>query len=331
VHAGCATSEREIEKVSSASLNTEILIIGGGPAALTAAIYASRANLTPIVLEGSAPNLPGGQLMITTDVENFPGFPTGISGPELMLAMREQAVNAGAIILTENAVNVDFSSNPLITTSSEGVKLSARAVIVATGASAKWLGLPEETSLYGKGISACATCDGFFFRGKHVIVIGGGDTAMEEASYLARLASKVTHIHRRDRFRASAAMQKRVLENEKIEVVWNSTVEKLMGADEGKFHGAVITNRVTGDSFEIAADGLFVAIGHKPNTEIFEGQLELDENGYILTKPGSPLTSRTGVFAAGDIQDTLYKQAITAAASGCKAAIQAIRYLEEQD
>jgi thioredoxin reductase (NADPH) len=309
---------------------TKVLIVGSGPAGLTAAIYAARANLSPIVVEGGPPNLPGGQLMITSDVENFPGFANGIMGPDLMLAMREQAERVGTEFVSENVVRVDLSRRPFSVLTDTDKKLTGDTLVIATGASAKWLGLHEETALYGKGVSACATCDGFFFRGKDVVVIGGGDTAMEEANYLTRMVKSVTVIHRRDHLRASAIMQKRAFENEKIRFIWDSAVTSVHDVSAGKVNAVGITNLKTGRESTVPTDGLFIAIGHKPNTDLFEGQLNMDSGGYILTTPGSPVTSVPGVFAAGDVQDTIYKQAITAAGSGCMAAISAERFLEDE-
>ena len=308
-----------------------VVIIGSGPAGLTAAIYAARANLNPLVIEGGAPNLPGGQLMITSDVENFPGFAEGILGPELMERMRNQAARVGAEFWTENVTEVDFSQRPFHLKTDGDQEVWAKTAIVTTGASAKWLGLPTETALYGKGVSACATCDGFFFRGREVIVVGGGDTALEEANYLARMASKVTLVHRRDTLRASQIMQKRAFDNPKIEFAWNSVIKEIKDVAAGKVTGVVLQDLTTDTTRFLAADGVFIAIGHTPNTGLFAGQLAMDENGYLITTPGRPLTSVTGVFAAGDVQDTLYKQAITAAGSGCQAAMEAERFLEEDD
>ncbi|MDR3711127.1 MAG: thioredoxin-disulfide reductase [Capsulimonadaceae bacterium] len=308
---------------------TKVLIIGSGPAGLTAAIYAARANLAPIVIEGGPPNLPGGQLMITSDVENYPGFPNGIMGPDLMIAMREQAVRVGAEFVSENVVKATVRERPFTAVTDSGGEYVGQTVIIATGASAKWLGLPEETALYGKGVSACATCDGFFFRGKDVVVVGGGDTAIEEANYLSRLARSVTVVHRRDHLRASAIMQKRAFENEKIRLVWDSVIAKVHDPAAGKVTGVTLRHLHTGSEHHLATDGLFIAIGHEPNTALFKGQLITDENGYIVTEPGTPATSVPGVFAAGDVQDTVYRQAITAAGSGCMAAIGAERFLEE--
>ena len=308
-----------------------VVIIGSGPAGLTAAIYAARANLHPLVIEGGAPNLPGGQLMITSDVENFPGFAHGIMGPELMDQMRQQAERVGAEFLTENVETVDFTQRPFHIKTDDSKEFWAKTAIVTTGASAKWLGLPSETALYGKGVSACATCDGFFFRGKEVVVIGGGDTALEEANYLSRMASKVTLIHRRDSFRASQIMQKRALDNPKIEVIWDSVVKAIHDPEAGKVTGLTLHNLKTDAESFFPTNGVFIAIGHSPNTKLFEGHLDMDPSGYIVTAPGRPTTNIPGVFAAGDVQDTEYKQAITAAGSGCQAAMDAERYLEEQE
>lgn len=309
---------------------TKVLIVGSGPAGLTAAIYASRSNLQPVIVEGGPPNLPGGQLMITSDVENFPGFAMGIQGPELMEQMRRQAERVGAEFVTENIVRVDLSKRPFVAHTDGGQAIAGETLIIATGASAKWLGLPEEAALYGKGVSACATCDGFFFREKDVIVIGGGDTAMEEANFLARMVKSVTVIHRRETLRASAIMQKRAMENPKIKFIWNSVVEKIADPAVGKLTGVGIRNLQTGEQSFLQAEGLFVAIGHQPNTSLFAGQLAMDDNGYLLTRPGSTHTSAAGVFAAGDVQDHTYKQAVTAAGSGCMAAIDAERFLESE-
>ena len=309
---------------------TRVLIVGSGPAGLTAAIYAARANLSPIVIEGGAPNLPGGQLMITSDVENFPGFAHGILGPELMMAMREQAARVGAEFVTENVIDVDFSKRPFVATTDGGKTFTGETLIISTGASAKWLNLPEEQPLYGKGVSACATCDGFFFRGKDIIVVGGGDTAMEEANYLTRMANTVTIIHRRDHLRASAIMQKRAFENEKIRFIWDSAITKIHDVSAGKVTSVTVRNLKTGHEEDLPTDGIFVAIGHQPNTQLFAGKIDMDDAGYILTEAGTTRTNIPGVYAAGDVQDTEYKQAITAAGTGCMAAISAERFLEEE-
>jgi thioredoxin reductase (NADPH) len=308
--------------------HTKVLIIGSGPAGHTAAIYAARANMAPIVLEGSPPNLPGGQLMLTTDIENFPGFGEGISGPVLMEEMRKQAQRVGAEFITENATTVDFSQRPFFVGTEYSGNFEAETVIVSTGASAKWLGLPGETALMSKGVSACATCDGYFFRGRDVLVVGGGDTALEEALYLSRMARKVTLIHRRDTLRGSAIMQRRLIENEKISVVWNSVITHVHDVESGKFTGVTLANLRTHEESFLVGDGLFIAIGHKPNTDLLRGKLELDDQGYIITRPGTAFTSVEGVFAAGDVQDSNYRQAITAAGTGCMAAMDAERYLE---
>ena len=314
----------------------QLAIIGTGPAGYTSAIYASRANLAPVVFEGSQP---GGQLTITTEVENFPGFREGILGPSLMEEMREQALRFGTIIKTETVVKADLSARPFRLFTEQG-EYTCDAVIIATGASAKWIGLgkDEELSRKGGGVSACATCDGFFYRGKEIAVVGGGDTALEEAIFLAKFASKVTLIHRRDRLRASKAMQERVFRNEKIRFAWNKIVEEILtqvltlpsGESVEKIRALRLKDTVSGASSELVIDGLFVAIGHKPNTDLFQGQLPMDATGYLQVEKGSTCTSIEGVFAAGDVQDHTYRQAITAAGSGCMAAIDAERWLAAQ-
>jgi thioredoxin reductase (NADPH) len=314
----------------SAAEPRNVIIIGSGPAGLTAAIYAARANLNPLVIEGGAPNLPGGQLMITSDVENFPGFAHGIMGPDLMDQMRQQAARVGAEFLTENVGTVDFSKRPFHLTTDGDKEFWAQTAIITTGASAKWLGLPTETALYGKGVSACATCDGFFFRNREVVVVGGGDTALEEANYLTRMASKVTIIHRRDTLRGSHIMQKRAFDNPKIEFIWDSAVKEIHDLAAGKVTGLTLLNLKTDEETFFPTEGVFIAIGHTPNTKLFDGHLAMDPQGYIITTPGRPLTSVPGVFAAGDVQDTVYKQAVTAAGTGCQAAMDAERFLEEE-
>jgi len=303
----------------------KVVIIGSGPAGYTAALYAARAALKPLVIAGTVPNLPGGQLMITTDIENFPGFPKGIAGPELMDLLKQQAERFGSRVLDENALDVDFSQRPF-RIKHDGAETRAESVIVATGASAIWTGAKGETTYQNRGVSACATCDGFFFRGLDVLVVGGGDTAMEEATYLTNHARKVTVVHRRDALRASKVMQDRARNNPKIGFLWDSVVEEIVG-DGKKMQGAMLKNVKTGATSRVEAQGLFVAIGHKPNTEIFAGKLALDEKGYVKTSPGTTRTSVEGVFAAGDVQDSVYRQAITAAGTGCMAAIEAERFL----
>ncbi len=307
----------------------DVLIIGSGPAGYTAALYAARADLKPLVLAGSQP---GGQLTITTDVENYPGFPDGIMGPEMMELFRKQAERFGAEVRYEHVSKVDFSQRPFKVWVEE-TEYQAKAVIVSTGASAKWLGLESEVTFGGHGVSACATCDGFFFRGKVVAVVGGGDTAMEEAHYLTKHASKVYLIHRRDEFRASKIMQERVLAHEKIEVIYNTVIEEIVGDYEPfkKTTGLKLKNIVTGDQSLLPLDGVFIAIGHKPNSDLFKGVLTMDDVGYMKVNAGSTATNIPGVFAAGDVADSVYRQAVTAAGSGCMAAIDAERWLTEQD
>jgi thioredoxin reductase (NADPH) len=304
----------------------KVLIIGSGPAGLTAAVYTARANLKPLMIEGEEA---GGQLMITTDVENYPGFAKGVTGPELVSVMRQQAEKFGTRFLTRNVTKVDFSERPFKVWVGKDLHL-AQSVIITTGASAKWLGLASEKKYMNRGVSACATCDGAFFKNVEVGVIGGGDTAMEEANFLTRFASKVYVIHRRDSFRASKIMAERTLKNPKIQVIWNTEVVEVLG-DDKSMTGVVLKNLVTGATQEKPMQGLFLAIGHKPNTDLFKHVITLDETGYIKTKPGSSYTNVEGVFAAGDVQDHVYRQAITAAGTGCMAAIDAERWLEGQN
>ena len=300
----------------------DVIIIGSGPAGLTAAIYTARANLKPLVIEGIQA---GGQLMLTTDVENYPGFPDGIVGPDLMAKFREQAERFGAEFITADVDHVDFSSNPF-RVHVAGHDETARSVIISTGAQARMLGLPNEHDLLGHGVSTCATCDGFFFRGHNIAVVGGGDSALEEANFLTKFADKVTLVHRRKELRASKIMQDRAFANPKIEFLWNSVVTDVKG--DGRVEALALSDIETGDTSDLPVTGLFVAIGHDPNTKLFVGQLELDDGGYIVTRPGSTVTSVPRVFAAGDVQDHIYRQAITAAGSGCMAALETERYLE---
>lgn len=325
--------------MAATELKRKVVILGSGPAGLTAAIYASRAQLEPLVIEGPQP---GGQLTITTDVENFPGFAEGIMGPELMNQFRAQAERFGTEIINTWIDKVDLSERPFTLYGKESVDsadystiIKADSLIISTGASAKWLGIPGEepvpVGLGGNGVSACATCDGFFFRGRPLVVVGGGDTAMEEANFLTRFATKVTLVHRRDEFRASKIMQDRVLNNEKVEVLWNTEIREILGTKEDGVTGIRIYNNQSGEESIFPTEGVFIAIGHKPNTELFEGVLDMDETGYLKTEGSSMKTNIAGVFACGDAQDSYYRQAITAAGTGCMAAIDAERFLAEHE
>ncbi len=310
---------QEIEKV-------KVLIIGSGPAGYTAAIYASRAGLNPILYTGGQP---GGQLTITNDVENYPGYPDGVVGPAMMEDFRKQAERFGTQVRYGLVTNVDFSSKPYLVTVDEEIKIEAQTIIISTGASAKWLGIESEARLNGKGVSACAVCDGFFFKGQEVAIVGAGDTACEEASYLSNICSKVYMIIRKDEMRASQIMQKRVANNPKIEILWNTETDEILGEDE--VTGVRLFNNKTREKHELAISGFFVAIGHQPNTDIFKGFIHMDEAGYIKTIPGSTRTNIEGVFACGDAQDHIYRQAVTAAGTGCMAALDAERYLAETE
>ena len=302
-----------------------VTILGTGPAGLTAAIYAARANLSPLCVEGTQP---GGQLTITTEVENYPGFPHGVQGPEMMINFRQQAERFGTRFKQGDVQKVDLKKRPFTLTLADGSEVKTKTLIISTGASAKLLGLKYESRLMGRGVSACATCDGFFFRNQDIAIVGGGDTAMEEANFLTRFAKSVTLIHRRDTFRASKVMQDRTLKNPKIKVIYDTAVEDIVG--ENEVTGLKLKNLKTGASSDLTVTGLFVAIGHQPNTKLFQNQLPTDEAGYLIVQPGTTKTEIPGVFAAGDVADHVYRQAITAAGTGCMAAIDAERWLENQ-
>jgi thioredoxin reductase (NADPH) len=308
----------------------EVIIIGSGPAGLTAAIYTARANLAPLVIEGepsSTSDQPGGQLMLTTDVENFPGFPEGVMGPDLMMKFRDQAARFNAAFITEKVTKVDFSQRPFKVWVRDEMH-QAKSIIVSTGAQSLMLGLENEKRFYGHGLSTCATCDGFFFKGQEIVVVGGGDSAIEEATFLTKFATKVTLVVRRDVLRASKIMQERAKNNPKIEIKWNGQVTELFGTE--KLTGVGLVDTVTGAKSKLDVTGLFVAIGHRPNTDLFKGVLDMEDTGYLKTRPGSSYTNIAGVFACGDVQDHTYRQAITAAGSGCMAAIDCERWLESQ-
>ncbi|MBL6958328.1 MAG: thioredoxin-disulfide reductase [Rhodospirillales bacterium] len=309
--------------------HSKVLIIGSGPAGYTAAIYAARANLQPTLVRGLQP---GGQLTITTEVENYPGFAEAIQGPWLMEQMEGQAKNVGTTMFEDTIAKADLSKRPFELTGDGGVVYTGDTLVICTGASARWLGLPSEEAFMGFGVSACATCDGFFYRGKEVAVIGGGNTAVEEAIYLTNHASKVTVVHRRDELRAEKILQDRLLRNDKIEMLWDSVLEDIVGdQDPPGVTGMRVKNVKSGEISEIGLDGVFIAIGHNPNTDLFKGQLDMDSEGYILTTPGTTATSIPGVFAAGDVQDKIYRQAVTAAGTGCMGALEAEKFLAEHE
>ncbi len=309
------------------NLHTRVLIIGSGPAGYTAAIYAARANLAPVMVTGMQP---GGQLMITTDVENYPGFANVIQGPWLMEQMKAQAEHVGTKMITDMITNVDFNVRPFLATGDGGATYTADTIIIATGAKARWLGLPGEKTFNGRGVSACATCDGFFYKNREVAIVGGGNTAVEEALFLTNFCSKVTLIHRRDTLRAEKIMQDRLMANPKMNFIWDTTIEEILG-DASGMTGLRLKNVKSGKESALTAHGLFVAIGHDPATELFKGKLKMDANGYLITAPDSTATSVPGVFAAGDVKDHVYRQAVTAAGMGCMAALEADRFLAAQN
>jgi thioredoxin reductase (NADPH) len=309
--------------------NTKLLVIGSGPAGATACIYGARANLNPILVQGL---VPGGQLTITTEVENYPGFAQSIMGPYLMEQMIKQAHNVGTEIISDHIISLIQDKDKFIAKGMSNASYIADSIIISTGAEAKWLGIPSESKYQGFGVSGCATCDGFFFKNKNVIVVGGGNTAVEEAIYLTNHANKVTLIHRRDSLRAEKILQDRMFRNPKIEIIWNSVLEEIIGTDDPKSVTGVIIKNINNEQIsEISVEGVFVAIGHKPKTELFKGLLKMDEEGYIITKPDSTQTNIPGIFAAGDVQDKIYRQAVTAAGTGCMAALEAMKYLSEKE
>jgi len=317
-------SASPVSKIADPAIEN-LVILGTGPAGLTAAIYAARANLNPLVVEGTQP---GGQLTITTEVENYPGFPEGVQGPEMMVSFRKQAERFGTRFKVGDVQKVDLTKRPFTMTLADGSEVKTQTLIICTGASAKLLGLKNETRLMGRGVSACATCDGFFFRNQDIAVVGGGDTAMEEANFLTRFAKTVTIVHRRDSFRASKVMQDRALKNPKIKVIWDTGIEDVIGDQE--VTGLQLKNLKTGEDSTLPVTGFFVAIGHQPNTKLFKGQLDMNEAEYLLVQPGSTKTKIPGVFAAGDVSDPYYRQAVTAAGTGCMAALDAERFLENE-
>jgi len=326
-----STEQAPAQSSDPAASVHDVIILGSGPAGLTAAVYAARANLAPLLVEGVVEGGPtGGQLTLTTDVENFPGFPEGIMGPELIMSMRAQAERFGTTFVTEDVVRADLSARPFTLETASGVTLRSRALIVATGAKPRRLDVPGEDELWGSGVSACATCDGFFFRDRHVVVVGGGDSAMEEATFLTKFASKVTVVHRREEFRASAIMIDRAQRNEKVEFALNATIARVNGAG-GVVSSVTLTDTVTGEERDLACDGVFLAIGHIPNTWLFDGVLDTDGEGYLVVDEPSTRTNVEGVFACGDVMDHTYRQAVTAAGTGCRAAIDAERWLADQD